>query len=706
MDRLTFSPRAVGLGSLALLATYAALAIAEAPPWPLGGEGGHGALGVVSLVLGLGLGWAVPGLVLVGLVGAPASATALLGRAFGLGVGYVVAVGLLHASLVGHAPARGTLLALLAAPALVALARPGGARVPAAAPALALVAMAVVAAALWPKLAREGLNGDGTEAYELARSLEAHALPYWDLERAEPPGRFGTPVVNPFVTSSFLTAAQMRLLGTGELAARLPLVPAFVIGAALAAGLARRAGASGALYAAGVALTWLLWNAWWVGYEPAFTDLAEPAATDMVTTVLFLAGVAEAVGSSRVLAVGAFLLAAGVLYSGPVLAALFVLALWRLQPELGRPLFALGWRSLAVAVALGLAYGAGSGQLGDWTARVWAEYWLDLTDAGRRVANRDVLLPLLLATGGMPLLAALRWSRLSPASKGLLLTAAGYLGLVLVHSYKNLHYLAPLPFLLIAPALDAAPERWRLAALLLVIGGGVLAWPQPRELHRETQELGRITCIDGLSYEEACLAADVVYDAFAPPGLHASRFAVGKHTFVRYGLDLGGRDCAFRLARDAPDGFWRVAGDGVALFVRDTDVYARWRLRVPTLASSRLFPRGQPDVLPERPGQWPIRVDLGAAPGEALWVERFAADRRVARLLVPADGRGAARLGLEHGSLVSALVDGALARLQPAGDAIAVDSERWGAGFHLLELRAAAGPVPVLSWLERPRSDE
>lgn len=716
MDRLTLSPRAVALGSLALLAAYSAAVVRDASraglgfagldPWPLGGDGGHGAVAFVSLALGVCLGWAIPGLALVCLAGVPASATALLGRAFSLGVGYVFVAGMAHALLLGHAPARGTLVALLAAPALVLLARPRGGGVPAPAPGLALLAMAVVAGLSWPKLAREGLNGDGTEAYELARSLEAHALPYWDLERAEPPGRFGTPVVNPFVTSSFLTAAEMRLLGAGELAARLPLVPAFVIGAAVAAGLARRVGASGALYAGGVALSWLLWNAYWVGYEPAFTDLAEPAATDMATTALFLAGAAESAIGSPVLAVAGFLLASGILYSGPALAAFFLLALWRIQPDRARPLLATGWRSLAAAAALAIAYGAASGQLAEWAARVWAEYWVDLTDTERRVANRDVLLPLFLATGGLPLLAAARWSRLSPASKSLLLTAAGYLALVLAHSYKNLHYLAPLPFLLIAPALDAGSARWRLAALLLVAAGLALAWPQPRELHRETQELGRLTCIDGLSYPEASLAADVVYDAFSPPGLRPTRFAVGKHTFVRYGLDLGGGDCVFRLARDAPEGWWRVAGDHVALFVRNADAYARWRLRVPTLASSTLFPRTQPGRLPERPGQWPTRVGLDEAPGEALWVERFSPEQRTARLLVPADGPGAARLGLDDGSLVSAHVDGIPARLERAGGTVVVASERWSAGFHLLELRAEAGPPPVLSWLERPPSGE
>jgi len=706
------SSRAVAAASLALLAAYGAalcwdafhrgVGIARFEPWPLGGSAG-GAAAAVSPLLGLCLGWALPGLALTALVGVPASAAALLARAFALGVGYLVVLGLVHGVVAGHAPGRLTLVLLLAAPAALLWLRRPQDRVPTLPPLLALALMVVAAAPLWPKLAREGLNGDGTEAYELARSLDAHGLPYWDLETAEPPGRFGTPVVNPFLTHSYLTAAHMALLGRGELAARLPLLPAFVVGAIVAAGAARRVGVSGAAYVAGVTLSWLVWNAYWVGYEPSHTDLAEPAGTDMLTTALFLAGVAETARGWPALACLAYLLAGGVLYSAPVLAVLFLAALWRLAPARdGRALgLFLGAGSLALLLAL--AYGVSTGQIDTWIARVWTEYSLDLTDPGRRVASSEVLLPLLLATGGLPVLAAARWSRLTPVSRALLVTAGGYLALVLAHSYKNLHYLAPLPFLLVAPALDAATRSLRLAALSVVAGGLLLAWPDTREIRRDNLELGRLSCVDGLSYEEASLAGGIVYDAFSPPGPTADRYAVGKHTFVRYALDLGGGDCVFRLGHAAPEGFTRVAGDaGVGFYVRDVETWARWRLRVPAVPRSWLFPRIQPPPLPELPDAWPRRVALDETPGSALVIGGPEPHR--ARLLVPCSGNGPARVGLDGGPVVAILVDGRSAAFEVESGVLSAGADACRAGYQVLELEAAPGAGIAPRWLERPRT--
>src|SRR5262249_46587948 len=135
----------------------------------------------------------------------------LLGRALALGVGYLLLTGLGYAVWAGHAPGRGVLLALLTVPPVIQLAKAlktgdgnnGGQRD------ATLVAPVAETAALrglvWPKRAREGFNGDGTEAYEIARSLESHPLPRWDMERWEGPGRFGPPAVNPFLTNAYLT---------------------------------------------------------------------------------------------------------------------------------------------------------------------------------------------------------------------------------------------------------------------------------------------------------------------------------------------------------------------------------------------------------------------------------------------------------------------------------------------------------------------
>ena len=278
---------------------------------------------LTSLALALSLGWGVPGLSLAFLTDRRLRGPALLGRALALGVGYIVVTGLGYAVVTGHAPGRGMLIGLLAVPPVTLLGKTlkktcnGSQRdatlVTTVFAIVALTVMVALTVILWPKLEREGLNGDGTEAYEIARSLESHPLPRWDLERWEGPGAFGTPAVNPFLTNAYLAWSGMAILGRGELAARLPLIPAIVIATVVAGGLAPRPGRSVWAYLVAVAGVYLLWNAYYVGYEPTFTDLAEPAATDTIMVALWLAGFAEIAAGATWIGVGSLFLAAGVL---------------------------------------------------------------------------------------------------------------------------------------------------------------------------------------------------------------------------------------------------------------------------------------------------------------------------------------------------------------------------------------------------------
>ena len=179
--------RSYGAFSLLLLAAYtvamwaaseaAGVSFGALEPWPLGG--GPGIAGrparALSLLLGLGLGWGVPGLCLALLTDARLVGASLLARGVGLGYGYVLATSLAHAVLVGHAPgASYACLALLALPPLACFAgRDAGAPIRDRLPLAAAALSAALVIPLWPKLAHEGLSGDGTEAYELARSLPA-----------------------------------------------------------------------------------------------------------------------------------------------------------------------------------------------------------------------------------------------------------------------------------------------------------------------------------------------------------------------------------------------------------------------------------------------------------------------------------------------------------------------------------------------------
>jgi hypothetical protein len=641
---------------------------------------------------------------------------ALLARSLGLGVGYILLTGLGHAVLVGHAPHRWALLGLLAAPPLVLLGkvlRPANGSQGDAVLGWTLLTIVALTGILWPKLAHEGLNGDGTEAYELARSLEHHPVPRWDLERWDGPGRFGTPAVNPFLTNSYVVWAGMAVMGRGELAARLPLVPAVVIAFVLAGSLASRPGRSGWAYLAAVAALYVLWNAYYVGYEPPFTDLAEPAATDTLMVALFLAGFAQVLAGAAWVGVGSLVLAGFVLYSAPVLTlpALAALGVWTRR---WRPIL-LYCGAGALAAGAALAYGAASGDLADWARQVRSEYWYDLVDQTRRSATGRFAGLLLLLTGALPLVAVARWRRLSASSRALTCAAGFYLGVALLSSYKNLHYLAPLPFLLAPPALEAAGPRWRAAATAVVAAAFLLSWPTTAAIHRETVELGRQSCVLGIGYEEASLAGDVVYRAFAPTG-QAERFAVGKHTFVRYALERGGEDCLLRLSPAREDDWIPVVGTDVTLATRDVDAYAGWRLRQPRVPTSPLFPRPAPASLPVLVEAWPATIDIGRHPGSALVVEDF--DPRDttgprARLLLPLSygmppgpwlrlrsPHPAVRLEIRvNGHAPTAIDVPGETSLVKLGDAVG-----WSTGWNILEIHCRPAGLILEAFLQGPGS--
>ena len=723
------APRACAIGSLLLLALFAVADIsarsraAGAVPveaWPLGADLGQGGpfLAWTSLALGLALGWGVPGLSLAFLTDRSLRGPSLLARSLGLGVGYILMTGLGYAIAAGHAPGRGMLIGLLAAPPLVLL---GRVMRPAMRPAngsqrdpiLVASLLAMVALTGMPKLAREGLNGDGTEAYEIARSLEAHPVPRWDLERWDGPGRFGTPAVNPFLTNAYLTWAGMAVMGRGELAARLPFVPALVIATVLAGGLASRPGRSGWAYLSAVAGLYVLWNAYYVGYEPPFTDLAEPAATDTLMVALWLAGFTEVAAGAEWLGASWLVLAAGILYSAPVL-TVPALALFGAQGRRWRPLI-LWCAAAALAAGAALAYGAASGDLRDWVRQVRSEYWYDLVDQSRRSSTGRFAGQLLLLTGGLPLVAVVRWRRLSAASRALLCAAGLYLAIAFLSSYKNLHYLAPLPFLLAPAALEASGPRWRAAATAVVAAALLLSWPNTTAIHRETVDLGRHSCVADMGYEEASLGADVVYDAFAHTG-QAERFAVGKHTFVRYAMELGRAPCMFRLSPARGDDWIVVAGDDVTFGIRDPDAYARWRLRQTEVPSSTLFSRPAPAPLPVVADAWPETIELGKPPGAALLIEDFDprdATSARARLLLPL-GSGIApvtriRVRVPHPAvqLEVLLNGGAATPIVVPSDASTLDlsaATGWRKGWNILEVHSRPAGIVLESFDSGPGS--
>lgn len=692
--------RAIAWMSLAILAAYAAAWMmatggdlhAAFAPFPLGG--GAATTGAVAqafaLLVGGLLGWGIPGLALAALSRRDDDGAGLIGRAFGLGVGYIFMAGVATALVTGRAPERGVFLILLALPAVALLFRPrqmeAGRFIPNAVLVVALITVLMIA--FWPKLRFEAFSGDGTEAYELSRSLEAGALPRWEMESVQPP-RFGVPITVPFFAGAHLVFGEMNLLGAGELATRIQFLSSFAILVLL---LIRLAGdrVESRMYIAFLAAVYLIWNAYFVGYE-APVDLAEPAGTDTLTVALWMAGFAELMRGSPRLAVFFMTLAAATTYSAPLLTGFILLALWWVDRPRAR-VFVRPLMTATVMAAVALALVAWrEGAWSDWWRQFDTEYWQDLVAQERRVASLPLLGLLLLMTGGLPLVALVRYRRLTPAGMAALVAGVLYLTVVLLSSRKNLHYLAPLPWVLAIPAVEAASRRVVLAAVGILAVVVALSWPAPRSIRVDAIALGRDSCIMNLSSEAAALAADGIYQVLDWPA-RGQRLGIGKHTFVRYGLELGGSDCVLGLSPETPPGRVEILDGPARFWTADMDRYARWRLtsRMP-MPASILFPKAPPQAYPLEAEQWPGSIDLTSDPGQALVIRNGHA------MLIPA-GPGdqiAVQLRATHAGAADVHINGAPS--QPlalaAGDQRALIAGDWRAGWNLLRINMNAGAL-------------
>jgi len=632
-----------------VLAAYAAAAAMtgggffSAEAFPLGGAAGDGAvLSGVALLLGLLLGWAIPGIALALLTNGTLTGSALLGRALGLGVGYLFATSLAYGLVAGHAPPRAALLVLLALPNLVLLLRsrraaPPVSVVPIVPVCAALIVMAMLTAVLWQKVRHEHFSGDGTEIYEWSRSLSDHPLPFWDLEDPSRPGAFGVPVFASFAGAP-LVQAEMTLIGRGEISARLPFVIALVILAALAAGLATHRSPAGWLLTIAMAGLYVLWHAYYVGNEPPVTDLAESAGTDTLTIALWLAGARELLRGSTRVGITFLALSSVTTMMGPPLAVLTMPLLWVASPERARR--AWRWTTLTGAVVLPVLVATVwiTGVGPDWWAGFEREFVHDLATAQTRAPEWPLVVQWLISTAALPLLAPFFWRRMSGTSRMLTLVGVGYLAIVLGGQQKTLHYLAPLPWICLVPALELATTRVHLTAVGLLAAACVLSWPSPRPVQRDAVTLGRESCVQGLDYQAAVRGADVVYNAFDRPAT-GERFSVGAHTFVRYAMDLGGTRCVIGLSPSTPDRAVTIAADPQAhLWTTDIDRFVWWRFHDVAVPSSPLFRlfhvvrRGASPALPTDPVEWSGQIAMDSSQGRALLVEH---QTHSVRLLVP-----------------------------------------------------------------------
>jgi hypothetical protein len=229
-----------------------------------------------------------------------------------------------------------------------------------------------------------------------------------------------------------------------------------------------------------------------------------------------------------------------------------------------------------------------------------------------------------------------------------------------------------------------------------------------------------------LELEAAALGGDVIYAAFSRPG-SGERFGVGKHTFVRYAHDRGGRPCRFRLSRHDRSGWVNLAGADLKFSTRDLEEYAAWRFASPEVPASLLFPRPAARPLPARAKDWLGRHSLADLPGSALLLDGFArhesrdpgnppayAGLRAtpARLLVPLPAGGVVRLrawapegGLVVGQRVNGRSHDDLA-VAPGWSEITLPTSGrpWRTGWNVLELSGTADLQRLaLDWIDVAR---
>ncbi len=413
---------------------------------------------------------------------------------------------------------------------------------------LAVIGLAFVLASIglfFPEQFLQCFNEDGTEAYELARSLRSSAFPAWEIETGESKAgvRYGAVVVNPSLINSYWTSALQTLLGDGELATRLPYWVwwlAIYWMCCRLIGLIRAEPASwldAGLLGLLVLLESMMFS-FYVGYNPYMADLANPGVTNALFTLCFLMMLESLFHRDRYAFAASVLLASFVFYSGGVMLVLILTSAWIWQPIPRREVWRWGWLSASLLglVSLGyVLYGAAEGVLGAWLDALDVEYVNDYLAPISRWRSAPLFLGYFVLGCGGAAAWGLAWAfRQGPWQRTVATATAGYLAVVLLSGFKNLHYLGPLfPIPLVLWLASLSAKRWKprllLAFSLMVCLG--LSWPARRETFVLNRHLGQQTTFATDLYPEAVQWARLRY------GLQASgqlSWDCDQHTWVAY----------------------------------------------------------------------------------------------------------------------------------------------------------------------------
>ncbi len=440
----------------------------------------------------------------------------------------------------------------------------------------------------------ESFNGDGAHAYESARLLLHHPVPFWPAEAG---GISSYPGLKTFL-SSYPVSWFIRLFGEIEAAARIPYA-LFLVG--LYGGLIALIESGRARYAATLprVLVWLgltvftLVMAYSATYNPYHADLALPGTED----TLFLAwctGFILAFLEERAAGIAGFAVLTyttspgGLIILGLWCAAAFVL----LTPRPWRACWiaagtvvgcmVLERAAPGVLTVLGLPVPGNEHATGTLAQRLTDVQWRDI----RRAAF--VLVP----GGILPALWLLTWSRQDRVARVLTVTAIAQFLFFYLQARISLHYFVPamvLPLVVLYRDhgwTDPAVRRRLLAATVAgALVAGWLSLPPDLTPHLQARVVGSAVLDEASGYDSVSASAirrgNLLTHLFPGPGNNAvpeksyGGSPLEWYYYAHRGVRNGPPSYLLRpVGQAGPAGAERVADDGVtALYVLDGEAW-------------------------------------------------------------------------------------------------------------------------------------
>lgn len=439
----------------------------------------------------------------------------------------------------------------------------------------ALAGVAILVVAFWGKIIHEDFNGDGIEAFELARSLVQYPLPWWDIETTAG-GHFSYHLTHPPLLA-FLHLPALLLFGFTEASVRGLFVFAWLLTIPLAWVVIETGSTyprASIRWLAALGLLPLVLNALFYSGTDDFSELAK--CGEIVLLALAVAAVALLQRRHLTLGVIFAVMASGIRWYGPVVmvtgVGLFAMSDRRYRRPLVGLLIALG-----VTGACALTLSAAAGHLPTWLAQFRYEFRGIIGGvAAYRAAPLSFAFHFLLFSGFLaPVVVLVRWQ--DPTTRVLSWLCILVLMFVSRSSLMANHYLAVaayLPALVLCRMLAQRPvgRGVRIAWALgvgAVLAAGVGLLPTRIPVHNATSLIGRQTCLDASSYERAVALSSVAGSIAADAG-----FLIGPHALAHYGrwVSSPAPDCTYYISanpRWAPPTATQVVQTGISTLWAD-----------------------------------------------------------------------------------------------------------------------------------------